>query len=358
MADLSLNVSVEKPGFSLSVRASVPLHGITAVFGPSGSGKTTLLRTISGLERHARGSVTFDDNVWQDEHGSLPPHERAVGYVFQDGRLFPHLTVEQNLRFAIRHCRSRPTIEFGDVVSALDLEPLLKRQPASLSGGEQQRAAIGRALLTSPRILLMDEPLSSLDAARKREIIRYIEQLPERFDLPVLYVTHSIDEVTRLASRMLLLSAGSVAAHGNVNEILQRIDMWSLTGRAEAGSVIDARVERHAGGMTHLAFEDQSLQIPAIDASAGKIIRLRIHARDVAIATTRPLHLSIRNVLPARIEKIDFDATIYAELLLGIGAQQIRARITRSALEELELAEGQNVHALIKSVLFEDHLLL
>ena len=356
MADLVLNVAIEKPGFSLQVKESVPLDEITAVFGPSGSGKTTLLRIIAGLEPASRGTVVFDEKVWQDEHGSVPAHERAVGYVFQDARLFPHLTVERNLAFALRHSRSRAAIGMSEVISALDLTPLLARRPASLSGGEQQRVAIGRALLTSPRVLLMDEPLSSLDTARKREIISYIEELPGRFAIPVLYVTHDIDEVTRLSSRMLLLSAGRMAAHGDVSEILQRIDLWSSTGRLEAGSVIEARIERHAEGMTHLAFETGRLQIPAIDAVPGKRIRLRIHARDVAVATERPRHLSIRNVLPATIETIDLDATVHVELLLSVGAQTLRARITRSALEDLGLAEGQFVHALIKSVLFEGRL--
>lgn len=419
MAELALDVAIEKPGFSLQASGNIALDRITALFGASGSGKTTLLRIIAGLEPAARGKVVFDGQVWQDERdgaparrwkapatsgptrsgqrepsderetsssGSfrkfrkrrfLPPHERAVGFVFQDTRLFTHLSVEGNLRFALRHGRSgadnvRPgtrsarsgvpnvstatRIGMSEVVAALDLERLLARRPASLSGGERQRVAIGRALLANPQVLLMDEPLSSLDTPRKREIVSYIEALPERFAIPVLYVTHDIDEVARLSNRMLLLSAGRIAAQGSVSEILGRIDLWPSMERLEAGSVIEARVERHEAGMTHLAFETGTLQVPAVDAVPGKILRLRVHARDVAVATERPQHLSIRNILPATIEKIDLDATVHAELLLGVGAQTLRARITRNALEDLGLAEGQQVHALIKSVLFEGRL--
>ncbi len=426
MAELALDVAIEKPGFSLQASGNIALDRITALFGASGSGKTTLLRIIAGLEPAARGKVVFDGQVWQDERdgapargwkapatsgttssgqrgpsderetsssGSfrksrkrrfLPPHERAVGFVFQDTRLFTHLSVEGNLRFALRHgrsgagnvgsgsrdvrsgtrdagsgalnVRSGNRIRMSEVVAALDLERLLARRPASLSGGERQRVAIGRALLANPQVLLMDEPLSSLDTPRKREIVSYIEALPERFAIPVLYVTHDIDEVARLSNRMLLLSAGRIAAQGSVSEILGRIDLWPSMERLEAGSVIEARVERHEAGMTHLAFETGTLQVPAVDAVPGKVLRLRVHARDVAVATERPQHLSIRNILPATIEKIDLDATVHAELLLGVGAQTLRARITRNALEDLGLAEGQQVHALIKSVLFEGRL--
>ena len=357
MGELALNFSVRKGQFSLSIDDSISLQGITAVFGPSGSGKTTLLRVIAGLERNARGQVALSDTVWQDEHTMLPAHRRQVAYVFQDARLFPHLSVRDNLLFARRHSTRDASIELDDVVAVLELESLLSRRPESLSGGEQQRVAIGRALLTSPRLLLMDEPLSSLDAGRKREIIRYIEELPQAFRLPVLYVTHSIDEATRLADKMLLLAEGRVIAHGDITEMLQRIDLWPFTGRLEAGSLLQATITEHVGGMTVLRIDDQSLRIPAINTSTGAEIRLKINARDVVIATQKPSHLSIRNVLAAQIDSIVVDTSIYAELLLNIGAQQLRARITQEAVDELALIEGQKIYALIKSVLFEDHLL-
>ena len=354
---LHLDFSIARGGFELDVRAALELDGISAVFGPSGAGKTTLLRAIAGLDRPARGRIALDDAVWHDATRHVPAHLRRIGYVFQDGRLFPHLSVAQNLRFALEHAPSPGPIGMPDAVAALQLQDLLERRPASLSGGEQQRVAIGRALVTNPLLLLMDEPLSSVDAGRRREIAGYIEQLPAKFGLPVLYVTHDIDEVIRLASRMLLLARGRVAAQGSVTEILDRIDLWPLTGRLEAGSILEAAVVAHRDGMSHLSVEGQTLRIPAIDAAAGKIVRLRIHARDVVIATQRPVQLSIRNVLTARLSRIDLDDTVYAELKLEVGAQSLRARITREALAELELTPGRTLFALVKSVAFDDTML-
>jgi molybdate transport system ATP-binding protein len=354
---LDLDFAITHGPFDLQVRAAIELDGITAVFGPSGAGKTTLLRAIAGLDRPARGRIECDGVVWHDSTRNVAAHLRRVGYVFQDGRLFPHLSVEQNLRFAAEHSRAPRPIGMRDAVAALELQDLLDRRPASLSGGEQQRVAIGRALLTNPRLLLMDEPLSSLDSGRRREIAAFIEQLPARFDLAVLYVTHDIDEVIRLAGRMLLLARGRVAAQGSIKEILDRIDLWPLTGRLEAGSILEAVVDAHVNGMSHLKIEGQTLRIPAIEAAAGKMIRLRIHARDVVIAMEQPTRLSIRNVLEGRLSRIDLDDTVYAELLLDIGTQSLRARITREALAELDLVTGQTLYALVKSVAFDDALL-
>jgi molybdate transport system ATP-binding protein len=372
MTELALDIDVERVDFRLRVDRTLPLAGITAVFGPSGSGKTTLLRTIAGLEPAARGRVACDGEVWQDTARVVPPHRRNVGYVFQDGRLFTHLTVEDNLRFALRHRRAyagTPTagaslppgapdsragvIGLDAAVDALELASLMSRRPATLSGGEQQRVAIARALLSNPRLLLMDEPLSSVDVNRRRDIVGYIERLPAAFGLPVLYVTHDIDEVIRLADRMLLLSAGRAAAFGTVKELLDRIDLWPLTGRLEAGSILEAVVAEHTRGMTQLRVDGQPLRVPGIDAAPGTSVRLRIHARDVVIATARPERLSIRNVLAARVARIDLDESIYAEVALALGAQTLRARITREALEELELAPDGDVFALIKSVAFD-----
>jgi molybdate transport system ATP-binding protein len=285
----------------------------------------------------------------------VPAHQRRVGYVFQDGRLFAHLTVAGNLRFAARNARAK-RITMGDVVGALELDALLDRRPASLSGGEQQRVAIARALLTNPRLLVMDEPLSSVDAGRRREIATYIERVPQEFGVPILYVTHDIDEVIRLADRILLLSRGTVAAFGGIKEILGRSDLWPLTGRFEASSILEAVVVAHEGGMTELSIDGQKLRMPQTTAREGRTVRLRVHARDVAIATQRPTHLSIRNVLSARVNRIEVDETVYAELMLGIGAQALRARITREACEELELVRGQTVYALIKCVVLDEPL--
>lgn len=349
MSSLALDVGVQLGTFRLEVDERVPLDGVTVVFGASGSGKTSLLRVIAGLERNARGTVRFDDLLWQNERTYVPAHLRSVGYVFQDGRLFPHLTVRDNLRFARRTAAAR----FDDVVGALDLEPLLPRRPASLSGGEQQRVAIGRALLAGPRLMLMDEPLSSLDLSRKREILRYIEQLRETFGLPTLYVTHDIDEVVRLADHLILLAEGRVAAQGSAKELLDRIDLWPLIGRADAGSLIEARVREHRNGMTVLGIGNEALRIPEIEAAEGRVVRLRVHARDVVLATEQPRNLSIRNVLTGQVAGIDLDRSVYAELLLAVGDQSLRARITKDALEELRIEVGQQVFALVKTVAFD-----
>jgi molybdate transport system ATP-binding protein len=359
VSTLELDVSLERPGFTLAVRHTQPLEGITALFGPSGSGKTTLLRVLAGLER-ARGRVTFDGNLWQDDRHWVPAHRRGIGYVFQDGRLFPHLTVRDNLVFAAQRAAQRAparTIRLDAAVAALDLAALLARRPGSLSGGEQQRVAIARALLTTPRLLLMDEPLSSLDVGRKREILPLIEELPRTFGVPVLYVTHNVDEVARLASRALLLAAGRIAAHGTVTEVFERLDLESYTGGLEAGAVLRARVVEQRDGLATLAVGAQRLRVPMGDAPPGALRPLRIHARDVAIATERPRQLSIRNVLTATILRIDGAASGNVDLLLDVDGEHLRSRITRDACDELGLETGQNVFALIKSVALESTLL-
>ena len=356
MSTLALQVTLERAGFTLEVQRELVLEGITALFGPSGSGKTTLLRVIAGLERSARGSVTFDGNEWQSTKSWLPPHRRGVGYVFQDGRLFPHLTVRRNLEFAAQRA-ANGAIGFDAAVAALDLKALLGRRPESLSGGEQQRAAIARALLTSPQLLLMDEPLSSLDVGRKREILPLIEQLPQQFGVPVLYVTHNVDEVTRLANRVLLLARGHVAAYGAVAEVFERIDLESYTGGLEAGTVLRTRVAEHRDGVATLAVGGERLRVPMSDAPVGAVRPIRIHARDVAIATERPRNLSIRNVIAAKILRIELSATGNVELLLDVEGQHLRSRITRDACDELKLQVDQSVFALIKSVALESTLL-
>jgi molybdate transport system ATP-binding protein len=358
MSTLSLDVALDRPGFALRVAADLELTGITALFGPSGSGKTSLLRVISGLEQEASGTVVFDGETWQSGDSRVPTHKRHVGYVFQDGRLFPHMTVAQNLEFALRRSATaaRPTIDLEEAIEALDLGPLLARRTPSLSGGEQQRVAIARALLRSPRLLLMDEPLSSLDVKRKREILPHIEALPEIFGVPVLYVTHNLDEVARLAKDVVLLAEGRVAAYGNVAEVFERTDLGELMGGLEAGVVLRARVAAHDNGIATLRVGTQQLRVPMATAEIGTDRPIRIHARDVAVATVRPEKLSIRNVLKGRILLIEIGSNMNVELLLDVDGEHLRARITRDALEELDLAVGREVFALVKSVALESSL--
>ncbi len=357
MAELELDVRLRRGRFALETRERLELGGITALFGPSGSGKTTLLRIISGLEGDAAGSVAFDGETWLAPGVCVPAHRRRVGFVFQDGRLFPHLDVERNLRFGARRVAAHAgpeAVRFDDVVAALDLTPLLPRRPTSLSGGEQQRVAMGRALLSNPRLLLMDEPMSSLDVGRKTEILPYIERLPDTFALPVLYVTHSIDEVARLAAQVVLLNEGRVAGRGPVAEILERIDLWPVTGRRDAGTLIEADVAHAEAGMATLLLGGQPLRVPLAGVQAGTRVRLRIHARDVAIATEKPRRISIRNILAATVLDIDLAGPVDVELVLAVGDARLRSRITREAFDELELAAGREVWALIKSVVLEN----
>jgi molybdate transport system ATP-binding protein len=350
VTQLDLNIALQHGAFDLAVETAFDLDPITAVFGPSGSGKTSLLRTLAGLERHAKGRIALGNTVWQDDGNAtfVPPCRRNIGYVFQDGRLFTHLDVTGNLRFGKRRPASR--LCFDDVVTAMDLASLLSRRPASLSGGEQQRVALGRALLTDPVLMLLDEPLSALDAHRKSSIIPYIERIAHEFGVPILYVTHSIDEVSRLATRMLLLADGRMTAFGRVSELLERLDLWSTPGSTGPGTVLTAAVTASDAGMMSLQLDDQCLRLPAIDAPPGTVIRLRIEARDVAIATRRPDNLSIRNVLEATIVRIDEAPPVLAEVLLDVGGQHLRAEVTREAARELGLEPGKSVFALVKSV--------
>jgi len=372
VSTLAIDIRLSREDFSLRFDAELQLEGIVAVFGPSGAGKTTLLRVVAGLEKGAVGRVTLGDEPWQDtDRGVMvPPHARYLGYVFQDGRLFPHLSVEGNLQFAAQRAGRRDrggrgrqggasiTAEttMSDVVRALDLKDLLGRRPDTLSGGEIQRVAMGRALLAAPRVMLLDEPLSALDLRRKAEIIPYVERLVGDFGVPVLYVTHNVDEVARLASAMVLLADGRMLAMGGVAEILERVELWPVTGRLQAGSVLAAIAGETRDGITSLDVGGETLRVPAIGVGAGTSVQLRVQARDVAVACERPRRLSIRNVLPARLVSIEFTASPFVELLLDVRGQHLRSRVTREAVEELGLREGEPVFALIKSVALEGRL--
>jgi molybdate transport system ATP-binding protein len=353
MSTLAIAAHLERPGFRLAIDTTLELRGVTALYGPSGSGKTSLLRVVSGLEKAPGNRIEFDGVVWQSASTWVPPHHRHVGYVFQESRLFPHLDVRANLRFPMRVGNGPKRIAYEDVVDALDLHRLLDQRPGALSGGEQQRVAIGRTLLSAPQLLLMDEPLSSLDTRRKREVIPYVEALPGQFGMPILYVTHDADEVTRLADRMLVLDDGRMAATGDVADVFERIDLAGLSGQLGNGSVLRGRVLGRAAGLTTISVDEQLLRIPGIDRPRGATMRLRIRSRDVVVATSQPENLSIRNILEATVIRADRVDDVHVELLLDIGSQHLRARITSHALEELGLAAGQHVFALIKSVALE-----
>lgn len=356
MSTLSFDLSIDYGSFSLALDGTIPLSGITALFGPSGCGKSTLLRILAGLERNAAGRIDFAGEIWQKDSGrdSLPAHRRGTGYVFQDARLFPHLDVAGNLNYAEKRSRQiKSGIGLDQVVKALDLAPLLNRRTTSLSGGERQRVAIGRTLLTRPRLLLMDEPLAALDLKRKAEILPYIERLPQVFGIPAIYVTHDIDEVTRLADRMIVLRDGRHVASGSVEQVLERLDLPANGERFEAGVALSAEVKDHDPHyrLSRLDIAGQILSVPMVDAAPGTRLRLRIRARDVAIATERPHGISVRNILTARIAEVTpLPDSAQADLLLDIGGTHLRARITRQSVDELDLVPGRAVYALVKSV--------
>lgn len=346
--------------FDLDVGFQVPMHGITALFGPSGCGKTTILRCIAGLQR-LPGRLVLGAETWQDcaDGVFLKPHRRPVGYVFQEASLFDHLSVRRNLTYGARRARDGDggaALDFGQVVELLGIGPLLDRAPAALSGGERQRVAIGRALLSRPRLLLMDEPLSALDRSTKDEILPYLEALHDSLAIPIVYVSHDISEVARLADRIVVLARGRVVTEGPVAAILERLDLHPAMGRFEAGVVLTVRVVRHDAEfyLTHLEHAGQELVMPMTDAAPGSDIRLRIRARDVSLAIERPTGISIRNILAGTVaEIVEEPRTAFAETLVDIGGARIRSRVTRASVAELGLEVGKPVYALIKSITFE-----
>ncbi len=356
--DLHLDLCQSLDGFMLKVRETLALKGVTALFGPSGSGKTTLLRIIAGFEPQAVGVVSFAGKVWLDSAAEtyIPPYRRAVGYVFQDARLFPHLNVEGNLAFAAKRSKAGSALK-REVVQALDMDMLLSRRPVGLSGGERQRVALGRALLTQPRLLLLDEPLAALDLRRKADILPYLQTVSRRFNLPTIYVSHAIDEVAMLADQMAVMDDGSLVAQGPTAQMMERLDLQPLTGKFEAGVLLEARIAAHDQGyfLTRMDLHGQILTMPMLDHLAvGDTVRVRIRARDVALATTRPEGLSIRNVLSGTVVEIAEEAgTAFAEVLVDADGARLRARITRHAAAELQLMPGSLVFALIKSVSFD-----
>ena len=355
---LDLSVSLAFGGFTLDVALETPLSGISALFGPSGGGKSTLLRIIAGLEARAEGHVRYDGQVWQGAGRFTPAHKRGVGTVFQDARLFPHLTVLGNLRYAEKRSRVRGhPVTLEAVTDALDLGPLLARRTEALSGGERQRVALGRTLLTRPSLLLLDEPLAALDRGRKADILPYLRDMPARFGIPALYVSHAIEEVAQIAERVIILADGRIRAEGPTVDILERVDLQGITGRFEAGALLTTRVTAQDEGyqLTRLDLEGQSLTMPMLRALApGDTARVRIRARDVALAVRRPEGLSTRNILSGQIDTLTPEPdTAFTEAVITIGSQKLRARITREAADSLALTLGMPVHALIKSASFD-----
>jgi len=352
MIDVDVSRTLGNFALEVAFQAEAPILGL---FGRSGSGKTTLVNLLAGTVRPQRGRIVVNgETLFDSARGvDVPPERRRLGYVFQDDLLFPHLSVEGNLLYGYRRAPSAArVIDVAHVIDLLGLQHLMHRLPDALSGGEKQRVAIGRALLAQPRLLLMDEPLASLDVPRREEVLRYVELLRDDLAIPIVYVSHSVAEITRLADTVVLLSDGKTLAVGDVDDVMGRIDLRPQTGRHEAGAVIDTRVVEHdlQYGLTTLVFEGGLLVVPNVDALAGERVRVRIRARDVSLALTRPSQLSILNVLEGSVVAISDEGGPIVDVQLRVGEASLQARITRRSRVDLGLAEGQRIFALVKAV--------
>jgi molybdate transport system ATP-binding protein len=351
---LEIRLKHQQGNFRLDAAFQGAESGVTALYGPSGAGKTSIVNMVAGLLKPDIGRIAVNGLCLFDsvKHIDLPPEKRRIGYVFQDGRLLPHLSVRSNLTYGMRRTPvDRRFIKFDAVVDLLGIAHLLQRRPSRLSGGEKQRVAIGRALLTSPAMLLMDEPLASLDAARKAEVLPFIMRLGREFAIPILYVSHALDEILNLATRMVMIQEGRVLADGDLDDLLSRSDLQPHFGRTETESVISTVVDdpQDAFGLTRLRFGDRILKVLRIEAAKGEPVRVRIPARHVAIALEPPGQTSFQNIFPGEIREILDHGGPFVDVRLNIG-RSLWARITRQSLLELNLRPGQPVFALIKSV--------
>ncbi len=348
---------INRGNFVLNVDLSLPFQGVISLFGPSGCGKTTLLRAIAGLERHHNGFLKVGDMIWQDDKHFLPPHQRPLGYVFQEASLFTHLTVRGNLEYGHKRVPvAERKISLDNAIELLGIGHLLERKSDTLSGGEKQRVAIARALAVSPGILLMDEPLASLDLASKQEILPYLESLHDELEIPVIYVSHTPEEIGRLSDHLILLEAGRVVAMGPINEMLTRLDLPLAHGH-EAAAVLEAVVVECDSDyhLTHLQFgEDtgvsQRLTVTQKTLKVGTRVRLRLAARDVSLTLTHQSGTSILNIFPATVDEMIEEGAAQVTVRLLAGGVPILSRITRKSAVELDLKPGKLVYAQVKSV--------
>lgn len=357
---MSLDIAIRHDLGDFRVNASfrVDEPGIAALFGPSGAGKSTIIAAMAGLITPDSGHVRIDGETLFDsaDGTSIAAERRQIGYVFQESRLFPHMDVQRNLTFGARRAGGRSAaIAFDPLVELLGIGHLLQRRPVNLSGGERQRVALGRAVLAAPRLLLLDEPLAALDQDRRQEIMSMLEQLRDVARIPMVYVSHALDEVTRLADHMVVLDHGTVAASDTVYAITSRIDLFPLTGRFEAGSVLAGRIVEHDRNhhLSGVGISGGRLWVPHIDRPEGAQVRIRVRARDVMLATAPPAGISANNIVAGTISAIRRDDGAYLDVRIACGADHLIARITHRSLARLGLSEGQPVHAVIKSVTVE-----
>ena len=357
-----LNVTVKKTrgAFTLDAQFESPTPGVVALFGRSGCGKTTLVNVIAGLLPADGGVIQLDDIPLLDTARKLnvPVEQRSIGYVFQDARLFPHLNVNENLRYALKRATRPPFITLERVVDLLALVPLMQRRTHELSGGERQRVAIGRALLSQPRLLLLDEPLASLDRARRAEVLPYLELLRDELSLPMVYVSHDFDEVLRLATHLVLMEDGQAVAQGSVGEMSLNPALRAIIGVDEVGAVIDGTVlgKDMASGLTRVQVGHGELNVKLADISVGTRLRVQLLARDIIVATQPAQSLSVRNSLKGVIASITGDHDDSDLITIDVGGTAVMARVTHAATRELNLAIGLPVWALVKAVSLRGHL--
>lgn len=354
MSGITARLGLALGEFRLDASFEAPGRGVTALFGHSGSGKTTLLRCLAGLERASDGYLEVNGEIWQDDAKGLhlPTHCRQLGYVFQEASLFSHLNVRRNLEYGWKRIPAvQRRVGFDQAVELLGIGHLLDRSPAHLSGGERQRVAIARALLSSPRLLLMDEPLAALDLASKKDILPYLERLHNELSIPVIYVSHSPDEVARLADHMVLMDRGKTVASGPLHAMLARLDL-PLAHGDEAGVVVDTVIGRHddAFHLTRLDYSGGSISVARQTHAPGHPIRLRIHARDVSLALGRHDDSSILNILPAQVVEIADENPSQVMVRLDTGGVPLLARVTRKSCTMLNLQPGTSVFAQVKSI--------
>ncbi|MGH6762439.1 MAG: molybdenum ABC transporter ATP-binding protein [Phyllobacterium sp.] len=348
-------VSIKGRNGQFPVEASFSAEkGITALFGHSGAGKTTILKMLAGTLSPREGRIAIGPHVLFDSAQgiNLPPEKRRIGYVFQDARLFPHLSVRRNLTYALWAGRRSPGRSFDEVVALLGIGHLLERKPSTLSGGERQRVAIGRALLSNPALLLFDEPLSSLDHNKRQEILPYIERLRDESGIPIIYVSHEVDEVARLADTLVVLSGGKLVAKGPAASVFSRTDLGAAFTRDEASALLEGHVTGidAAYGVAFVDLHGHVFQVSQGGLAEGMDVRLRVRARDVSLARKAPSEISIRNILPVRVSSITNGDGPDAQVALNFGDQLIFARLTRKSIAELHLAAGDDVFALVKAV--------
>ena len=343
-------LSITRTDFALDVDLSLPLKGVTAVFGPSGSGKTTFLRALAGLENN-KGYIKVGDVIWQDEQHFVPTHKRSIGYVFQEASLFEHLNAKDNIEYGFKRAIDVDQSVMQRAIKLLQIEHLLDRRASQLSGGERQRVAIARALSANPSMLLMDEPLASLGDKHKKEILPFLELLHGELEIPMIYVSHSIDEVAHLADHLILLDEGRVVGNGEISEMLTRLDL-SLSHGERAASIIEAKVLEHDDNynLTVIDFSCGRFFVPRKQLPIGCDVRLRVEARDVSLTTQRQEETSILNILPATVDEISDEGDAQVMVRLKVGSDLLLSCITNKSAELLKLQIGKAIYAQIKSV--------